>query len=254
MNEVRQQWEARARMSTCLSGVLFQGLSQDANAALDAWHAWIVRTVFLPQLRQSARILDLGCGYGRLSKIVADERPDIQIIGQDLALDYCRIFAGNCGPCALADASMPPFLAGSFDGIMAITCLMYIPRPAVTQALRHLQALLRADGAILAVDPGYELQRLIARVRGGKSTSPTGGLGFKREEYAHGFEESGFSLVAKGGNPRLSRALMIPGVAPSRRAWVAALLARRAQGDCAPGGYTRFALHRWLLARKRESR
>lgn len=250
MNDVRRQWELRAQNSpTCLSGVLFQGLSEQSNSILHEWHAWIVRTQFLPRLPHSARILDLGCGYGRLSKVIATERPDIQLIGQDLALDYCRMFIAACGPCALADASAPPFLPASFDGVMAITCLMYVPDEALTHTLAALHSILRINGVMLSIDPGYELQHLIARLRGKKSRSLTGGQGFEREQYV-GLFKPGFQVASCGGNRHLSRALIVPGVAASQRRWIGAILARAGKQDRLASGYDRFALHRWVLAKK----
>lgn len=250
MNDARQQWENRAaKSSSSLSGVLFQGLSEQANSVLHDWHAWIVREIFLPKLPMGARILDLGCGYGRLSRIIAAERPDIQLIGQDLAMVYCREFAVSCGPCAVADATRPPFDANSFDGIISITCLMYVARAELTRTLGALRGILRPGGVFLTVDPGYELQHLIARLRGHRSHSATGGQGFTRDEYLDSFERSSFVVTETGGNPFLSLGLIIPGVAASSAPWVGSALASHGQRDHRAAGYARYALHRWIMAR-----
>lgn len=250
MNDTRQQWEQRAdRSSSSLSGVLFQGLSEAANSALHDWHAWIIREVFLPKLPIGGRVLDLGCGYGRLSKIIAKARPDIELVGQDLAMTYCRIFVDSCGPCTVADAARPPFVAGSFDGIISITCLMYVPSADLTRVVTALRGILRPGGVFLGVDPGYELQRLIARVRGRKSYSATGGEGFTCREYLSAFAQSSFAVEQVGGNPRLSLALLVPGLAASTASWVGSALANAGRQDNRVSGYSRFALHRWVLAK-----
>lgn len=251
MGSVKEQWEKRAvKSSSSLSGVLFQGLSEQANSVLNDWHAWIVREIFLPKLPTGARVLDLGCGYGRLSKIIAAERPDIHLIGQDLAMTYCRMFADAYGPCAVADAAKPPFVTDSFDGIISITCLMYVPRTEFLQTLEALWGILRSGGVLLSVDPGYELQQLIARLRGGKSHSSTGGQGFSREEYRHSFERSSFAVTEVGGNSFMSSALIVPGVARSTAPWIGAALASQGRRDRRTAGYGRFALHRWIAAKK----
>jgi hypothetical protein len=90
---------------------------------------------------------------------------------------------------------------------------------------------------------------VIARLRGKKSRSLTGGQGFKRDEYVDLFG-SGFEVTGCGGNPHLSRALIVPGVAASQRRWIGAVLARAGKRDRSASGYDRFALHRWVLARK----
>lgn len=254
MSEVRRHWEQRAEASSArLSGVLFQGLSDQANAALNEWHAWIARHVFLPQLATRAKVLDLGCGYGRMGKIIASERPDIQLIGQDLAITYCRMFADSCGPCVLADATAPPFFTQSFDGVIAVTSLMYVPLPVLGQTLIGLRSLLRPGGVMLSIDPGYELQHFISRFRRRKSPSLTGGVGFSQNDYVHVFEESGFVIMDRGGNPHLSCALLVPGIAGARASWVKRALGAQARRDCATSGYNSLALHRWLLTKRTES-
>jgi SAM-dependent methyltransferase len=251
MSDVRQRWEERAITNRSrLSGVLFKGLSQQANSVLGDWHAWLVREMFLPGLPAGARVLDLGCGYGRLAEIITTERPDVEIIGQDLAMSYCRTFTGKWGPCVLADAAKPPFVTDSFDGIISITCLMYVPRIDLARTFETLNGILRPGGIFLSVEPGYELQRLIARLRAGKVNSPTGGLGFAREEYQRSFERSSFNVTRRGGNPYVSSVLLVPGIALSGARWVGTSLANLGLRDHRPGGYSRFALHRWILATK----
>lgn len=247
--DARQQWEKRAlRNSSGLSGVLFQGLSEQANSVLHDWHAWIIREVFLPKLPIGARILDLGCGYGRLSKVIADQRPDIEVVGQDLAISYCRTFASSYGPCIVADARNMPFPPASFDGIISITCLMYVACNELRQTLHGLGVILRPGGIFLSVDPGYELQRVVALLRGNRARSTTGGRGYTRGEYLEAFRRSPFAIEETGGNPRLSLALLIPGVAASTAEWVGLALANRGKQDHRPKGYSWFALHRWVMA------
>jgi len=81
LDRVRASWEQRAVESgASLSGVLLRNLSENANRTLDEWHATILRDALLPEVRTGARVLDLGCGYGRLSRVIASARPDIDVI------------------------------------------------------------------------------------------------------------------------------------------------------------------------------
>jgi SAM-dependent methyltransferase len=252
MDEVRDQWERRAGEShSSLSGVLFRGLSEYANSLLHDWHAWIVRSVFLPRLPMYARILDLGCGYGRLSAVIAAERPDIEVIGQDLALNYCRIYSQSVGTCVQASAEKLPFAEHCFDGIMTVTCLMYPERLEIPRLLAGLRATLRPGGLILGVDPGLELQHFVSRVRGRRASSPTGGLGFGLAEYRQVFDAAGLGILASGGNPAISMGLLMPGAAHASGGFARAALHRLAQVDHCASGYSRMALHRWLLTESR---
>jgi SAM-dependent methyltransferase len=250
LEEVRASWELRAaEFGSSLSGVLLRNLSDDANRAIGDWTATIVRDAFLPELREGANVLDLGCGYGRLSAVVEAARRDVRLTGQDLSLGYCRRYRSGARPCVVADVARVPFVDATFDGVFSVACLMYVPREDVLGALRGIAALLRPGGVALILDPGRELQQWIARVTPRRSASPTGGVGFERAEYRALAERAGLRVLKEGGNPALSLGLIVPGVAKSRSKAVASLLAALGARDRA-GSYSRLALHRWLLVQR----
>ena len=249
MSETQRSWEARAEASgEQLSGVLFRGLSEQANAALHVWHAWVADKVFGATLKRSASVLDLGCGYGRLSKVLAHSRPDVFLIGQDLALGYSRMFHQNAGPCVCAEAEHLPFTDASFDGVLAVTCMMYAQRARAAQWLAGVHRVLKPGGTLLLLDPGLELQRWITRARPKRDHSPTGGIGFGLEEYRNLVQAARLKIVHEGGNPWLSAALLVPGVRQSGNARVIRSLVSCAKRNCRIGGYSALALHRWILA------
>ena len=245
----RNQWEQRAAQAgNELSGVLFRGFSEQANVAMHRWHEWVVSESFLPRLINGARMLDLGCGYGRLAKTIRVRRKDIDVVGQDLSLAYCKLYHDGTGDCVQADGRGMPFAAGAFDAVMAVTCLMYAPRADVPAQLADIHRVLRPRGSLLLLDPGYELQHLIAAVTFKSTKSPTGGRGFSMAEYPALVSNAGFRIQAMGGNPWLSIALVVPGVARSNHALVRSVLDRNASKDCRAAGFSRLALHRWIIA------
>lgn len=255
MPDVRTNWEKRAAESRDqLSGVLFRGLSDQSNAAFHAWHAWIVSEVFATVLPGQASVLDLGCGYGRLTKVLAECRPDVAVTGQDLSIDYCHLFRGTGRACVCADALNLPFENASLDGAVVVTCLMYADRLDVSRILAGLYRVVKPGGIVLLLDPGMELQRVVACVRGRQAYSPTGGCGFTRSGYLAVIESSGFAVTDRGGNPTLSGALLVPGVARSTHSRMASVLGWCVARDCRGGGYSVFALHRWVLAKRRAGR
>lgn len=242
-------WEKRAHTAgTSLSGVLFRGLSEQANAAVHLWHAWIVAEVFAPFLAPRGNVLDLGCGYGRLSGVLAQSRADCTLVGQDLAMAYGKLYRKNIAPCVCAEAEHIPFIDGRFDGVLAVTVLMYAERARVAQLLTEIHRVVAPGGSVLLLDPGLGLQQWIARVRRNRDRSPTGGSGFGLAEYRRLVEHAGFRITHEGGNPWLSAALLVPGVRGSSKDRVAHLLSDCARRDCRAGGYSAFALHRWIRA------
>ena len=245
----RDRWEQRAIQSgKQLSGVLFRGFSEQANAAMHRWHEWVVSESFLPRLPKGARVLDLGCGYGRLSKTIRERRPDIDVVGQDVSLSYCKLFSDSVGDCVQGDGYRLPFATGVFDAVMAVTCLMYGPRESAPGQLTDIRRVLEPRRALLVLDPGYELQRLIAAVTFRRTQSPTGGRGFSMAEYPELVSKAGFRIQSMGGNPWLSAVLLVPGVARSNRMWVRNLLRGNVRRDCREAGFSRLALHRWICA------
>jgi SAM-dependent methyltransferase len=229
--------------------VLLRNLSENANRALDEWHATIVREELLREVGNGARVLDLGCGYGRLSSVIASARPDIDLMGQDLSLFYCQRYRASAGPCVVADVARTPFADGVFDAVLSVTCLMYVPREHAQDALHGVAALLRPGGVALLLDGARELQESIARLVPRRTASPTGGTGFYRAEYRELAGNAGLRVLKAGGNPALSLGFLVPGLAKSQSRIVHSVLRTLGKRD-RNGGYSRLALHRWLLVRR----
>lgn len=251
MSNVRSSWEDRsAEYGEQLTGVLFRGLSDSANQAIDRWHGWLISSMLAPELPSHARVLDLGCGYGRNSKVLLKARGDTQPIGMDISSNYCRMYQAAVGDCVCGDMESTPFPSAHFDGVMAVTSLMYAGARAAT-VLAEIHRITKPGGWVLFVDPGDEIHRLIAGLRGRKVSTPTGGKGFSRDGYAALFTGAGFEVQRKGGNSWLSALLLVPGLARLERPWMKSLLASTRDRDCRASGYSAHALHRWVLARRR---
>jgi SAM-dependent methyltransferase len=248
MNDNRQTWDERARaLGATRRGVLFKGFTDVANGRLHDWHAWLVREVFAPAVDPAGgAVLDLGCGYGRLSQILAAARPDLFVVGQDISGWYCQRMAEGGAGAVLADLRALPFRPRSMAGAMAITSLMYLNRAEVGAAFKQIAAMLRPHAPLLVVDPGEELRSLIGRLVGNRVASATGGRGFCRGEYLALAREAGFEVLGKGGNPRDSALLLV--TAGGRVGWSVASRLTGRQAHHA-GGYSPLALHRWLLLR-----
>lgn len=251
MNDVRERWNERARASgTSLTGVLFRGLSPSANAAVDAWHSWVIAEVLASRLPAEGAVLDLGCGFGRLARILRSSRPDLHIVGQDIAMTYCQAFRDDVGSAVLAQIEALPFAADAFDGVVMVTSLMYAEPRNARSVVQGVARILKPGGVLLLLDPGRELQALVAAVRPWKASSPTAGTGFRRDQYLSLVTDAGLVAEEKGGNPCLSAALLIPGIGGNSSERLGRGLFRVARHDHRTAGYSAFALHRWILAGK----
>ena len=178
----REAWELRAKeFGVQLSSVLCRGLPPHLNAAMDAWHRRLLQRHFLGDLSPHARVLDGGCGYGRLSFFMHESTPDLAIIGCDLAQTYCAAFTKLVDQPAVCMAlERPAFAPNTFDGIVAVNALMYLDNTARTIALQQLRELLVPGGKLFLLEPGLEYFSLLSRIG---FASPTGGLGFSLPDF-----------------------------------------------------------------------
>lgn len=83
-----------------------------------------------------ARVLDVGCGDGRLSGLVASLRPDIELRGVEVLLRGSPAI-----PVEAYDGSQLPFDDGEFDAVMLVDVLHHTDEPLAI--LREAQRVAR---------------------------------------------------------------------------------------------------------------
>jgi len=112
----------------------------DITAIYTSAHAWMYETIvapavylsrhviddrFLPHLPQEARVLDVGCGGGKFTKYIADQRPDVHIVGIDLSKPQIARASklmrgyGDRVQIELGDATQLAFPDCTFDGVIS---------------------------------------------------------------------------------------------------------------------------------------
>lgn len=108
---------------------------------------WRARTVESLQLARRARVLDLACGTGDLTRDLQREGHDV--VGLDLSAGMLRA-AHTSAPLLRSDAAALPFAASSFDGVVCGFALRnFVELPEVfTEAAR----VLRPGGRFAALD------------------------------------------------------------------------------------------------------
>jgi SAM-dependent methyltransferase len=91
-----------------------------------------------------APVLDLGCGEGRLCRLLRDLR--IDAVGLDRSP---TMLSAASGPRVLGDATALPFRDASFCAVAALYMLYHLPRPEL--ALVESRRVLRHGGLFVAV-------------------------------------------------------------------------------------------------------
>ena len=246
---LQQAWEERAKNNgISYTGVLLKNLGDTLNHYLHQQHCKLVTKQIVASIPLRSIVLDLACGYGRLSKSVRELRPDIQIYGSDFSLNYCREYLNYVQmPAICADLCQLPFLPNSIDGIIAVTALMYLPEDQQSLTVKNLMALLKPGGKVLFIDAGAEFQNVMA---GGKKKQLTSGMGLTQKEYFRLGQFAGVKHLASGGFPIFSIMLPILYFIRNRTRLLNLLLPSIGKLDTYFNQSHKFTVHRWMVLQK----
>ncbi|WP_222917404.1 class I SAM-dependent methyltransferase [Natrinema sp. SYSU A 869] len=112
------------------------------------------------------RILDVGCGTGELSRVLAAESPG-EVIGCDADPDLLAT-AGEHVPVVAGDAFQLPFSDDTFDLVVCQALLINLPEPAaaVTEFARvssDLVAAVEPDNAAVEIDSSVDAEGQLER-------------------------------------------------------------------------------------------
>lgn len=185
--ELRERWERRAEdKGAVVDSVLYQGLSGFGNDYINKFHRSCLTVGFVDSLPIGAKVLDVGCGYGRIAKALAEIRPDVEIYGLDFSFGFCRLFKEFVGePVVCGSLESLPFREQSFDGLILLTCLMYVPDDRRGPVIDRLSQLVKVGGGVFVIEPSQESIFLSGIFHPSSKKLTTGGGGlFSRGFYS----------------------------------------------------------------------
>lgn len=164
---------------------------------------WDDRTALADlELDSHERVLDVGCGTGELSRVLAEETSG-EVVGADADTDLLGVATDTAGISVVAgDATRLPFFQDSFDVVVCQALLINLPSPedAVTEFRRvssDLVAAVEPDNSAVSVESTVESEGdLAARARraylqGVETDVTLGGEGTREV-----FEQAGLSNVS----------------------------------------------------------
>lgn len=110
-----------------------------------------------------ARIFEIGCGPGNITRYLLTQRPDFELLGIDLAPNMIQLAKAN-NPGArfeVMDCREISTLNTPFDGIMCGFCMPYLSREECAQLIQDSAALLQAGGIFYfsVIEDDYENSR-----------------------------------------------------------------------------------------------
>jgi SAM-dependent methyltransferase len=97
-----------------------------------------------------ARILEIGCGPGNISKYLLTKRPDFDLHGIDIASNMISLAKKNnpAGNFSVMDTRDIGMLSTSFDGIIGGFCLPYLSSGATEKLIADSFQLLNKNGIL----------------------------------------------------------------------------------------------------------
>lgn len=164
MNTLEEAWQKRSKLyKRQIEGVLPKSFPKRANLYLDRW--MFEQTQLSIPKNKKVKILDLGCGYGRLSKEILEAYPKAQTLGVDIAENYVNYYNQDLKPRGKAikgDIRKLKFPKESFDIVIIVTTLIYLSEPEDREeSLKHIFSLLKKNGKFVIIERNKVGQKII---------------------------------------------------------------------------------------------
>lgn len=118
------------------------------------------KIVNLLQLKNSEKLLDVGCGTGTLVIVAKDLHPKNDIIGIDIDQNILRIAQSKTNEKELkikfinASADKLPFDTSTFDVVVSTLIFHHLPLSVKKGAIKEIKRVLKNNGRFLLVDFG----------------------------------------------------------------------------------------------------
>ncbi len=100
--------------------------------------------------KDKAKLLEVGCGPGNITKYLLSKRPDFNIFGIDIAPNMIELAKKN-NPTAsfeLMDCRLISKLKGKYDGIICGFCVPYLSLTDIAKLIKDCYNLLNEKGLI----------------------------------------------------------------------------------------------------------
>ena len=101
-------------------------------------------------IKHNAKLLEIGCGPGNITKYLLSERPDFDIFGIDIAPDMIKLAKKNnpTARFAIMDSRQIDEIKTKYDGIVCGFCLPYLSLTDSQKFIADCYNLLNEDGLI----------------------------------------------------------------------------------------------------------
>lgn len=204
-------WDQRGHLyGDQLQSVCFERFPGIINQLLDNWQKQTT-TRFLDKYlkKQKVKVLDIGCGWGRMILPFIQKYPQGDFCGVDPAKSMVALFEKTVGEKGRAyQGALPklPFEDQSFDCVLVVTTLMYLSdQNQRLKGVYEIERLLAPGGVCVVIENNRFGHLLVTGFGVAKKLSgrpsDTGGYIFPRGEIERLFAKTKLSLLDKKAMP-----------------------------------------------------
>lgn len=199
-------WEERSRVyNDRIEGVLIKSFPKAVNNYL---HRWMLDQIKKLIPDTEVKILDLGCGYGRLSEPILKEFPKTKIYGLDISSRYVQLYNRKLAPRGKAirgDLRALPFKDNSFDLVIVAVSLMYLTKKSDQEkAIREILRVLKKKGKFILIERNslafslISLGGVVTLLRGSREITS---VSFSKQYLSNLVKENGGTVTNYRGLP-----------------------------------------------------
>jgi SAM-dependent methyltransferase len=148
------EWEKRSKIfGSSPKGVLFKSLPDAFNEYIHNWQLKIILSEIAPDSGE-INIIDIGCGYGRISLPLSEKFPRAKITGIDISKNYVGLFQKNTGKNAFVGFAEDFSRQSDYSAyIICVTVPMYIDKDKFEKTVSNLLRHFKKGGKILLIWP-----------------------------------------------------------------------------------------------------
>ncbi len=148
-------------------------------------------------INNNTSILEIGCGPGNITKYLLHKKPDLNILGIDIAPKMIELARKN-NPTAkyeVMDCKNLKSLSSKFDGIMCGFTLPYLNKNEAKQLIKDASKIINKNGIIYlsTMEDDYEKSKII----GSKTIKNSGVFTYYHQEdyLSKALTDNGFKLI-----------------------------------------------------------
>lgn len=105
-------------------------------------------------MKQPKTLLDIGCGYGRLSSELLNSFPLLEPTGLDISQHYVDLYQKKVNrPAYLATIENFPENLGEFDCVLIVTVLMYVSPEKLKTSISKIWKHVKRGGVLIIIEP-----------------------------------------------------------------------------------------------------